>query len=66
MATAKGQHANPWNVPNFYYLWLIHVDVWPKPSQYGNYPPIKNKFFLIKKTPHNLSSSPPSHDLEKN
>ena len=21
--------------------WLIHVDVWQKPSQYCNYPPIK-------------------------
>ena len=25
------------------YLWLIHVDVWQKPAQYCNYPPIKNK-----------------------
>jgi len=25
------------------YLWLIHDDVWPKPTQYCNYPPIKNK-----------------------
>ena len=25
------------------YLWLIHVDVWQKPAQYRNYPPIKNK-----------------------
>ena len=23
------------------YLWLIHIKVWQKPSQYGNYPPIK-------------------------
>ena len=23
--------------------WLIYVDVWQEPSQYGNYPPIKNK-----------------------
>jgi len=22
------------------YLWLIHADVWQKPSQYCNYPPI--------------------------
>ena len=22
------------------YLWLIHVDIWQKPSQYCNYPPI--------------------------
>ena len=29
------------------YLWLIHVDVWQKPSQYYNYPPIKiNNIFL--------------------
>ena len=26
-------------------LWLIHVGVWQKPSQYHNYPPIKNKIF---------------------
>ena len=25
----------------FIYLWLIHVDVWQKPIQYCNYPPIK-------------------------
>ena len=25
------------------YPWLIHVDVWQKPSQYCNYPPIKIK-----------------------
>ena len=23
------------------YLWLIYTDVWQKPSQYWNYPPIK-------------------------
>ena len=27
------------------YLWPIHVDVWQKPSQYGNYPPIKINTF---------------------
>ena len=27
----------------YIYLWLIHVDVWQKPTQYCNYPPIKNK-----------------------
>ena len=27
------------------YLWPIHVDIWQKPSQYCNYPPINiNKF----------------------
>ena len=26
------------------YLWLILVKVWQKPSQYGNYPPIKINF----------------------
>ena len=28
------------------FLWLTHVDVWQKPTQYckANYPPIKNKF----------------------
>ena len=26
----------------YVYLWLIHVDVWQKPSQYHNYLPIKN------------------------
>ena len=26
-----------------YWLWLIHVDAWQKPSQYCNYPPIKKK-----------------------
>ena len=25
------------------YLWPIHVDVWQKPLQYCNYPPIKKK-----------------------
>ena len=31
------------------YPWLIHVDVWQKPSQYCNYPPIKiNKIFFLK------------------
>ena len=25
------------------YLWVVHVDVWQKPAQYRNYPPIKNK-----------------------
>ena len=35
----------------FVYLWLIHVDVWQKPTQYCNYPPIKiNKILKIKKT----------------
>jgi len=30
------------------YLWLIHVDVWQKPSQYCNYPPIKiNNIFKV-------------------
>ena len=28
----------------YVYLWLIHVDVWQKPTQYCNYPSIKNKF----------------------
>ena len=27
----------------YVYLWLIHVDVWQKPTQYCNYPSIKNK-----------------------
>ena len=26
-------------------LWPVHVDVWQKPSQYYNYPPIKIKIF---------------------
>ena len=31
------------------YPWLIHVDVWQKPSQYCNYPPIKiNKIIFFK------------------
>ena len=30
----------------YVYPWLIHVDVWQKPLQYRNYPPIKNKKFL--------------------
>ena len=35
----------------YVYLWLIHVDVWRKTTQYCNYPPIKNKIkkFLMKK-----------------
>ena len=27
----------------YVYLWLIHVDVWQKPTQYCNYLSIKNK-----------------------
>ena len=27
----------------YVYVWLIHVDVWQKPTQYSNYPSIKNK-----------------------
>ena len=23
------------------YLWLVHIDIWQKPSQYCNYPSIK-------------------------
>ena len=30
------------------YLWLIHVDVWQKLSQYCSYPPIKNKIKFFK------------------
>ena len=28
----------------YVFLWLIHVDVWQKPTQYCNYASIKNKF----------------------
>ena len=31
----------------YVYLWLIHVDVWEKSTQYCNYPNIKNKFLKI-------------------
>ena len=27
----------------YVYLWLIHADVWQKPTQYYNYPSIKIK-----------------------
>ena len=31
------------------HLWLIHVDVWQKPPQYSNYPPIEmNKWIFLK------------------
>ena len=30
------------------HLWLTHVDTWQKPSQYCNYPPIKDKVLKIK------------------
>ena len=30
------------------YLWLIHVDVQQKSSQYCNHPPIKNKMKFFK------------------
>ena len=40
----------------YLYLWLIHVDIWKKSTEYleSNYPPIKNKLktktkFLIYK-----------------
>ena len=32
----------------YVYLWLIHVDIWQKPSHYYNYPPIKNKIKFLK------------------
>ena len=32
----------------YVYLWLIHVDVWQKPSQYCSYLPVKNKIHLLK------------------
>ena len=39
----------------YVYLWLIHVDVWQKTTQYCNYPPIKNKInFLNKKKRKNM------------
>ena len=28
------------------YLWLIHVNIWQKPTQYCKYPLIKNKYFF--------------------
>jgi hypothetical protein len=28
----------------YVYLWLIHVDIWQKPTQYCNFPLIKNIF----------------------
>ena len=31
------------------HLWPIHVDVWQKPSQYCNYPPIKKINYFLKK-----------------
>ena len=37
------------------YLWLIHVDVWQKSTQYCNYPSIKNKL-RRKKKEHGLWS----------
>ena len=27
----------------YVHLWLIHIDVWQKSTQYCNYPSIKNK-----------------------
>jgi len=27
----------------YVYVWLIHLDVWQKPTPYSNYPSIKNK-----------------------
>ena len=30
-------------------LWPIHVDVWQRPSQYYNYPPIKINTYIKKK-----------------
>ena len=29
------------NQSTLVYLWPIYVDIWQKPSQYCNYPPIK-------------------------
>ena len=31
----------------YVYLWLIHVDVWLKPTQYCNYLSIKNTFVVV-------------------
>ena len=30
------------------YLWLIHVDVWQKPSQYCNYPIKFDRYYQLK------------------
>ena len=32
----------------YVHLWLIHVDVWQRPTQHCNYPPIKNKYIFLK------------------
>ena len=32
----------------YVYLWLIHVDIWQKPTQYFNHLSIKNNFFSKK------------------
>ena len=43
----------------YVYLWLIHVDVWQKPTQYCNYPSINKKSKKKKKKEH----CPPRSDF---
>ena len=33
----------------YVYQWLIRADVWQKPTQHVNYPPIKNKYIIFLK-----------------
>ena len=54
----------------YVYLWLIHVDVWQKPTQYCNYASIKNKLReKIRPPPTTLFKivihhrSPPPHNV---
>ena len=40
------------------YLWLIYVDVWQKPSQYCNHPPVKTNKLIKKKNSFVLCPAP--------
>ena len=43
MTTKRGGMEGLKREETYVYVWLIHVDVWQKPTQYSNYPSIKNE-----------------------
>jgi len=48
------------------YLWLIHVDVWQKSTQYCNYPSVKNESEVAQSYPtpsDPMDCSPPGSSV---
>ena len=43
MTTERGEMERLKREETCVHVRLLHVDVWQKPTQYGNYPSIKNK-----------------------